>query len=190
MNLQSAYVGDDERLKDLLHHSRDRIRSMSLIHESLYQHKDFSSLDLAAYVDGLARNLVMSYSLSGKVELNLDLRSTNLVLDQAIPCGLILNELISNALKHAYPNGAAGMVDIRLRCEGDRVELTVSDNGIGLPEGFDPHVQGNLGLELVRTLVDQLDGRIEITSGSGVTYLLTFERIKQTVNGADERPRS
>ncbi len=190
MNLQSAYVGDDERLKDLLHHSRDRIRSMSLIHESLYQHKDFSSLDLAAYVDGLARNLVMSYSLNGKVELNLDLRSTNLVLDQAIPCGLILNELISNALKHAYPNGAAGMVDIRLRCEGDRVELTVSDNGIGLPEGFDPHVQGNLGLELVRTLVDQLDGRIEITSGSGVTYLLTFERIKQTVNGADERPRS
>lgn len=190
MNLQSAYVGDDERLRDLLHHSRDRIRSMSLIHESLYQHKDFSSLDLAAYVDGLARNLVMSYSLSGKVDLNMDLSPTNLVLDQAIPCGLILNELISNALKHAYPHGAAGVVDIRLRCEGDRVELTVADNGIGLPQGFDPYVQGNLGLELVRTLVDQLDGRIDITSSSGVTYLLTFERIKQTVNGADERPRS
>jgi two-component sensor histidine kinase len=70
------------------------------------------------------------------------------------------------------------------------VSLTVADNGIGLPKGFDPYVQGNLGLELVRTLVDQLDGRIDITSGSGVTYLLTFERIKQTVNGADERPRS
>jgi PAS domain S-box-containing protein len=190
MNLQSAYVNeDDERLKDLLHHSRDRIRSMSLIHESLYQHKDFSALDLASYIDGLARNLMMSYSLSGKVDLRLELAPTSLVLDQAIPCGLILNELISNALKHAFPTNAKGSVAIGLRCEEDRVELTVADDGLGLPAGFDPHRQGNLGLELVRTLVDQLDGRLEVRSGQGVTYLLTFERIKHSGNGADERPR-
>lgn len=190
MNLQSAYVNeDDDRLKDLLHHSRDRIRSMSLIHESLYQHKDFSALDLAAYIDGLARNLMMSYSLSGKVDLRLDLAPTSLVLDQAIPCGLILNELISNALKHAYPDQASGVVAIALQCVGDRVELMVADNGRGLPDGFDPYRQGNLGLELVRTLVEQLDGRLEVRSGQGVTYLLTFERIKHSGNGADERPR-
>jgi PAS domain S-box-containing protein len=190
MNLQSAYVSDDDdRLKDLLHHSRDRICSMSLIHESLYQHKDFSALDLGAYIDGLARNLMMSYSLSGKVDLRLDLAPTSLVLDQAIPCGLILNELISNALKHAFPTDANGSVSIGLRCDEDRVELTVADDGRGLPAGFDPHRQGNLGLELVRTLVDQLDGRLEVRSGQGVTYFLTFERIKHSGNGADERPR-
>ena len=190
MSLQSAHVGDDERLLDLLHHSRDRIRSMSLIHESLYQHKDFSSVDLGSYIDGLARNLVMSYSLHGKVDLEMQLAPTSLVLDQAIPCGLILNELISNALKHAYPQEASGKLNITLELHDDTVKLTVADDGVGLPPNMDPLQDGNLGLELVRTLVDQLDGQLRVNSGTGVTYLLTFERIKHSSNGADERPRS
>lgn len=178
LSLQSAHVGDDQRILELLRDSRDRIRSMSFIHESLYQTKDFSSIDLANYIEGLSRNLMMSYSLTGKIALETDLQKVHLVLDQAIPCGLILNELISNSLKHAFPNEREGVVRISLRTEGDRVIIRVSDNGVGIDRDFDVMRDGNLGLELVRTLVDQLDGRIEMDAGTGVVFMLTFERIK------------
>ncbi len=178
LSLQSAHVDGDERILELLRVSRDRIRSMSFIHESLYQNKTFSSIDMANYIDGLSRNLVMSYSLNGKITMERDLHRAELVLDQAIPCGLILNELISNSFKHAFPGGRAGTVKLGLRLDGDLVSITVSDDGIGLPEGFSKTHGGNLGLELVRTLVEQLDGKLEIKAGAGVAYLLTFERHK------------
>lgn len=179
-NLQSAHVGEDQRMIGLLRDSRDRIRSMSFIHESLYQTKDFSSIDLADYIDGLSRNLVMSYSLNGKVDLQTDLQRVHLVLDQAIPCGLILNELISNALKHAFPNDRSGTIHITLQLQGEHVRIALRDNGVGLPEGFQPETHSNLGLELVDTLIGQLDGTMQRTSESGVSYLLTFERSKTT----------
>ncbi len=178
LSLQTAHVGDDKRILDLLRDSRDRIRSMSFIHESLYQTKDFSSIDLANYIEGLSRNLMMSYSLTGKIALETDLKKVHLVLDQAIPCGLILNELISNSLKHAFPEGREGVVRISLKTVRDQVQIQVSDNGVGVVKEFNVERHGNLGLELVHTLVDQLDGRIEMTSGPGVSYLLTFERTK------------
>lgn len=176
LSLQTAHVGDDKRILDLLRDSRDRIRSMSFIHESLYQNKDFSSIDLASYIEGLSRNLMMSYSLSGKIALHTDLQRTDLVLDQAIPCGLILNEIIGNALKHAFPDQREGEIHISLKEEGGKVAIRVSDNGIGLPKGFDPKEHGNLGMELVETLVDQLDGSIGREAAQGVSYLLTFDR--------------
>jgi PAS domain S-box-containing protein len=178
LSLQTAHVGDDRRILDLLRDSRDRIRSMSFIHESLYQTKDFSSIDMANYMEGLSRNLMMSYSLTGKIALATDLEKVHLVLDQAIPCGLILNELISNALKHAFPGGREGTIHLTLKTVKDHVTICVKDDGVGVDEGFDVARDGNLGLELVRTLVDQLDGRIEIGTGSGVSFMLTFERTK------------
>lgn len=178
LSLQTSHVDGDERILELLRVSRDRIRSMSFIHESLYQNKDFSSIDLGTYIDGLSRNLVMSYSLNGNITLKRDLERVELVLDQAIPCGLILNELISNAIKHAFPGGRAGGVSIGLNLLGDRVSISVADDGAGLPEGFDTKHDGNLGLELVHTLVDQLDGQLQVKTGAGVAYLLTFERYR------------
>lgn len=178
LSLQTAHVDGDERILELLRVSRDRIRSMSFIHESLYQNKDFSSIDLATYIDGLSRNLVMSYSLTGNIQLERDLKRVELVLDQAIPCGLILNELISNAFKHAFPNGRAGKVHIGSNLVGDQVSITIADDGAGLPEGFHTDKDGNLGLELVHTLVEQLDGKLEVKTGPGVSYLLTFERYR------------
>lgn len=180
-NLQKQYVDDHPRALELLRDSQDRIRSMSFIHESLYQTKNFSHVDLATYIDGLSRNLMMSYSLSGKVDLVKDLEPVELVLDQAIPCGLILNELISNALKHAFPEGAAGTIHLSLHARDQHVEILVEDDGPGLPEGFDAERDANLGLQLVDTLIGQLDGRIErrtasIGHGKGVGYFLTFER--------------
>ena len=191
MNLQSAKVDDDPRLKEILHHSRDRIRSMSLIHESLYQTKQFSLIDMNNYVEGLARNLVMSYSLNGRIELMLDLPQERvyLVLDQAIPCGLILNELISNSLKHAYPGDGGGPVRVSLGLTGEQVRIAVADDGVGVDDTAAQR-EGSLGLELVGMLVEQLDGHMERSDRPGVTYLLTFERIKNNSgNGADERPR-
>jgi PAS domain S-box-containing protein len=186
LNLQSSYVGEDPRMLELLRDSRDRIRSMAFIHESLYQNKNFSHIDLAAYIEGLSRNLMMSYSLAGNVELETRLEPVQLELDQAIPCGLILNELISNTLKHAFPNGAKGRIELGLRSlPNDGVEITVSDNGRGLPADFDEERDANLGLQLVRTLTGQLDGNLTmrpaVSSGKsrrGVAYLLTFGRIK------------
>lgn len=177
-NLQTAHVGEDKRILDLLRDSRDRIRSMSFIHESLYQNEDLSSVDLADYMDGLSRNLMMSYSLSGKVRLETDLQRVDLALDQAIPCGLILNELISNALKHAFPDGREGTIRMSLKLDDRTVTISLRDDGKGTPEGFDPQRDANLGLELVHTLVDQLDGQLTMESDGGVAYLFTFERIK------------
>lgn len=178
LNLQSGYVDDDPRMLDLLRDSQDRIRSMSFIHESLYQNKNFSSIDLANYIDGLSRNLMLSYSLSGRVALEKQLQPVQLGLDQAIPCGLILNELISNALKHAFPGGGRGTIHISLSTEEGTVRITLRDNGKGLPEGFDEERDSNLGLQLVHTLIGQLDGHIERTKGPGVGYLITFEQLK------------
>jgi len=110
--------------------------------------------------------------------LERNLQRAELVLDQAIPCGLILNELISNAFKHAFPNGRAGVVRIGLKLENEQVSISVVDDGVGLPEGFNTKNDGNLGLELVRTLVDQLDGKLQVKAGLGVAYLLTFERYR------------
>jgi len=180
-NLQKPYVDDHPRALELLRDSQDRVRSMSFIHESLYQTKNFSHVDLAAYIDGLSRNLMMSYSLAGRVELLKQLEPVDLGLDQAIPCGLILNELISNALKHAFPDGAAGQIRLQLRAQGAWVEMHIEDDGPGLPMDFDEVRDANLGLQLVETLIGQLDGRIErrnasIGKGRGVAYFLTFER--------------
>ncbi|MCB0780824.1 MAG: PAS domain S-box protein [Flavobacteriales bacterium] len=178
LNLQTGYVGNEPAMLQLLRDSQDRIRSMAFIHESLYQTKNFNGLDLADYVEGLARNLLMSHSLHGRVAMVSELQPVDLGLDQAIPCGLILNELISNALKHAFPGSGEGTIHLRLSLEGNEVRIEVNDDGVGMPTAFDLEADSNLGLQLVATLVDQLDGSIERTSGPGAGYLITFERAK------------
>ncbi|MEO8067994.1 MAG: PAS domain S-box protein [Flavobacteriales bacterium] len=190
LNLQSAYVGGDRRMLDLLRDSQDRVRSMSFIHESLYQAKNFSSVDLGGYIDSLARNLMMSYSLNGKVRLNTDVQKVELGLDQAIPCGLILNELLSNALKHAFPNGAEGVIDLKVELAGRQVRIAMADNGVGLPGDFHEERSANLGLQLVQTLAGQIDGRIERKPGGGAHWVLTFDRNtpQQSGNPGSDRP--
>lgn len=180
LNLQTSYVGGDAAMIDLLRESQHRIRSMSYIHETLYRTKDLSSLDLGEYMGDLARSLVMSYRLNERVGLEADVESVRLGIDQAIPCGLILNEIIGNALKHAFAGDGGGTVHLHLRCKGERVEITVWDDGRGLPDGFDDEQHGGLGLQLVHTLIGQLDGKLERSSGPGVRYFITFERNNPT----------
>ena len=176
LNLQSSYV-DDPKTLEIINESQNRIRSMSYIHESLYQTKDFSSINFADYISNLVQNLVHSYQLyHDVVNLEMNIKPVELALDQAIPCGLILNELISNALKYAYPNKKKGKISIQVHEENNRILMVVEDFGKGLPPGFKVENSESLGLSLVYTLVDQLDGELKLETDGGTKFLITFEK--------------
>lgn len=176
LNLQSSYV-EDKKTLEIINESQNRIRSMSYIHESLYQTKDFSSINFHDYITNLVQNLVHSYQLySGKTKLNLNIERIHLVLDQAIPCGLILNELVSNSLKYAYPEEDGGEIQIEIKEINNRVSIRVEDFGIGLPKGFKIEESESLGLGLVDTLVDQIDGELILKTDSGTKYLIIFDK--------------
>lgn len=180
LNLQSSYVGDNN-IKNLLRESQNRIKSMAFIHESLYQTKDFSGIKFSDYIVNLSNNLVHTYISGGKkIELDLKIEDVFLNLDSAIPCGLILNELVSNALKYAYPKNTKGRLFIGLSQESDMTEIIVKDDGIGLPADVDFRNTQTLGLQLVNTLVDQLNGKIELDNTSGAHYRIVFKQNKKT----------
>jgi PAS domain S-box-containing protein len=176
LNLQSSYV-DDPKTLEIINESQNRIRSMSYIHESLYQTKDFSAINFADYITNLVQNLVHSYQLyQDKIDLKLNIEPVKLALDQAIPCGLILNELVSNALKYAYPQDQKGQIVIEVYEKNGRLSIGVEDFGIGLPEDFQIENSESLGLSLVHTLVDQLDGELILKRLGGTKFLITFDK--------------
>jgi PAS domain S-box-containing protein len=178
LNLQSSYV-EDEALKQVLRESQNRIKTMSFIHENLYQKDQFSSIDFSDYIKNLSTNLLHSYQIySNLVEIKYNVSQVFLTLDQAIPCGLIVNELVSNALKHAFPNGNTGTIRIELKEENELVYLGIMDDGVGLPDTLDTKNTETLGLQLVWSLAEQLDAKLDIKSDSGTEYLITFERLK------------
>lgn len=177
LNLQSSYV-KDEQILSVLRESQNRIKSMSYIHESLYQTKNFSSINFSEYIVNLSNNLFHSYQIFDNfIDLKLKVDPVNLNLDQAIPCGLIVNELITNALKYAFKNKKAGEIFIGISEKEKTVYIQIEDNGVGLPEGFNYLKTETLGLQLVVTLVEQLDGKLELKSEKGTNYLITFEKL-------------
>lgn len=178
-NLQKDHVGHDEQCMTLLRQSQSRIRAMSVIHESLYQNKDFNQVDMVRYIQGLCGNLVMTYSLSGRIRIQTNLQPLVLDMDKAVPCGLVLNELISNSLRHAFIEHEEGAITIDLKEKGRRVEIALADNGSGFPDRYNEREHGGLGTELVHLLMGQLDGEIRRTTpenGNGTAYLITFDR--------------
>lgn len=178
LNLQSSFVKDEKTL-EILDESRNRIRSMAIIHENLYRTTNFSSIDFSSYLQNLSANLISSYHVrSGIVHLRTDMDKVELVLDQAIPCGLLVNELITNTIKYAFPTQKEGEIFIGLKDVEGTIILNIEDNGIGLPKDYDILKSDTLGLQLVSTLVEQLDGEINVTSDEGTKYLITFEKAK------------
>jgi PAS domain S-box-containing protein len=177
LNLQSSYVKDQSTL-NILKESQDRIKSMAFIHESLYQTKDFSSINFSEYVVNLSQNLLHSYSsLEHEIKLNLDIQNVFLNLDLAIPCGLIINEIVSNALKYAFVDKKEDAeIMIKMHLNGENLHLQIKDNGVGLPKHIDYRNTESLGLQLVVTLVDQLNGRIELDSSQGAHYNILFKQ--------------
>ena len=174
LNLQAKNPGK-KAPKEVFIDSENRIRSLTLIHESLYQAKDFSRIEFVSYLRELLLRLLQAYktpgqSITGKVD------GTEIYLDitQAIPCGLIVNELASNSLKHAFPGGREGEILVAIKKEGDRVSLSVKDNGVGLPLNFNFPDPIMLGLQIVTTLANQLSGAISYAANGGAEFTLTF----------------
>ncbi|HEX8515087.1 MAG TPA: PAS domain S-box protein [Bacteroidia bacterium] len=177
LNLQSSYVKDQGTL-NILKESQNRIKSMAFIHESLYQTKDFSSINFSEYVVNLSHNLIQSYSNFDKeIKLSLDIQNVFLNLDLAIPCGLIINEIVSNALKYAFVDKKGeGEISVKMVLDKENLVLEVADNGIGLPKEIDYRNTQSLGLQLVVTLTDQLNGSIEMDSSNGTKYTIIFKQ--------------
>ncbi len=167
---------EDPNTQELLRESRHRIRTMALIHERLYGSKDVGRINLGHYVRELSDFLMRAYAAeAGGISLALEVEDVSLELDRAVPCGLILHELLSNTLKHAFAPGEIGSVRIELSLGDDLMsELTVSDTGCGLPEEFDPETPGSFGLQLVHLLVQQLGGSLEYEHLEGTTVRIRF----------------
>jgi len=168
---------EDERIVGVLKDSQNRVRSMALIHEQLYRSDDLSRIDFSQYVEALANELVRSYSEAAlSISINVNVEKVFLDVKTAIPCSLIINELVSNCLKHAFPGRAEGMIAIELRSvPGDRFALVVTDEGQGLPEDFDPRTTSSLGVRLITNLAQlQLHGSIEFESESGARVTVVF----------------
>ena len=166
----------DGMSRHALEECQRRILAMALIHEKLYQSKDSARVPFSDYVHSLALNVFQAISVSpDTIALKFDIDDVPLEIDRAIPCGLILNELITNALKHAFPNGRKGTVNVNMKkAQNEKILLTVQDDGIGLPPQTDIRATQSLGFQLVNTLARQLKATIEIGRSHGTTFNLTL----------------
>ena len=174
LNLQSRYL-NDEKTVNVLSESRNRVRSMAMVHEELYRSRDLSKIDFADYIQRLLSGLFNSYGVDKNiVKPEINVENVLLNIDMAVPCGLIINELVSNALKHAFVQGQKGKISIKFHPHGEKYVLTVADDGIGLPENIDFKNTKTLGLQLVTTLVKQLSGSIDISRDTGTLFKIVF----------------
>ncbi len=173
LSLQSGYT-EDEEASALLRECQHRVRSMSMLHEKLYRSADLSRIDMNEYALTLINFLLRSYSVDGQITPCFDINDIHLGIDSAIPCGLIINELVSNALRHAYPNGHCGTLSVSMKKVDNNIELVVSDDGIGMPQKFTIGGTRTLGMTLVDTLAQQLNGNINIINDNGATIKITF----------------
>ena len=180
LNLQAKYIGD-KRVSILLRESHDRIKTMALIHERLYQSGDIARVDFADYIRNLTGQMFSSYGISSEaVKLDINIKDFFPDINTAVPCGLIIHELVSNSLKYAFPDGRGGKIAIKLYSDKDnKLTLIIRDNGIGFPVSLEFRNTDSLGLQLVNTLVRQLDGRIELDRSDGTAFRIEFEEAKE-----------
>ncbi|MEH2183336.1 PAS domain S-box protein [Nostoc sp.] len=160
----------------ILHDSQNRIASIALVHEKLYCSEDLADIDFAQYIPDLTTHLFDSYNVSSsQIQLNIQVDNASLDIETAIPCGLIINELVSNALKYAFVGNREGKIEVKFYQEFEStLTLIIRDNGVGLPENFDSKKTKTLGINLVQGLVKQLRGKLEIDSQQGTEFKITF----------------
>jgi len=175
LNLQCNRIQNPDVI-DMFRVSRDRIRAMALIHEKLYLSKDLARIDFSQYIESLVVHLYHVYEVdSGFIRLNSHIENVYLDINKAIPCGLIINELLSNALKHAFPDKTKGEINLSLSSpETGRFVLSISDTGVGMPENIELEKLESLGLQLVKDLVSQLGGTIDVDVHEGSTFRIEF----------------
>jgi len=177
LNLQSRHA-DDDHTRAVLEESRSRIQSMTMVYEQLYQAEDLSRIDFRTYVRNLTEALHASHHANHEaIKLNNDIDDFLLDIGTAIPCGLIISELVLNALKHAFPGDMEGQIDVGFRAgKNMQCTLIVKDNGVGLPDSLDLDSANTLGLQLVRALADQLEGSIQMVREKGTEFIIKFKR--------------
>jgi len=178
LNLQAHHVGG-EALKEAIQASQRRIHSMSLVHEKLYMAANLARIEFGEYMRSLAGQLIKAFNPDpSRIRLNVEAEAVFLNINTAVPCGLIVNELVSNAVKHAFPGTRRGRIDIGLKRAGEnRFLLTVRDDGVGIPETVDFRASQTLGLQIVTTLISQVDGEIELVRNQGSEFRLLFREI-------------
>jgi two-component sensor histidine kinase len=178
----------DPAMRTLFRDTRDRVRSMALVHEKLYQSADLAHTELGAYIRNVMKELFLAHGeVSSKVTLQLQLEPVLLPVDMAIPCGLILNELATNSLKHAFVGREHGTIEIQLTSvRNESVHLRFRDDGWGLPAGLKLDAAESLGLRLIRMLSKQLRGEVKTHSGEGTTFELHFQLQKNTGGGSSD----
>ena len=178
LNLQADHVADADARR-MLKEGQLRIRSMALIHEKLYQARDLSKVEFASYIQSLTAHLFQFFKVDpGQVRLESDLEDVRLDINTAVPCGLLFNELISNALKHAFPGERKGTVRIRLwREEDGGLKLRVADDGVGIPQALDLRRAESFGLQIVDLLIGQIEGKIELDRTNGTDFTVAFREL-------------
>ena len=178
LNLQSRYITDGDAL-DVFSESQNRVRSMAIIHEKLYNSESMSEIDFGEYISDLTESLFYNYRVNpSKVKLKENMEEIFFDVDTAIPCGLIVNELITNCLKHAFPGDTKGEICIELFRKDDKYVLNVKDDGVGFPEDIDFKNTESLGLQLVINLVSQIEGTVELDSTNGSSFNIIFNELE------------
>lgn len=178
LSLQSKTIRDEQALS-VFQDSQNRVKSMALIHETLYQSENLSRIDFAEYLKKLVAHVSRSYRIrpdAVKIHTNVD--NVSLPIDMAVPCGLIINELASNSLKYAFPTDTKGEINITFERADSQYVLKVSDTGVGLPYDFDPEKRKSLGMKLVLMLTGQLNGEMKYRNGLGTTFEIRFPEEK------------
>lgn len=176
LSMQARYISDAEALR-AISDSQRRIHTMSLIHEQLYQSHDVDKVDFCEYLQRLVGNLYSSTNFNtSQVELKLDIKPTQLNIDTAISMGLIVNELLTNAFKYAFPNNNVGLIEVVLykSKDDDNLHLIIRDNGVGIPENIDFKATASLGLRLVRIMTQQLRASLDLSCSSGTSFHFTL----------------
>jgi PAS domain S-box-containing protein len=178
LNLQSRYIEDEDAL-DVFTESQNRVRSMAIIHEKLYNSKSMSNINFGEYITDLTDSLFYNYRVDpNRIMLNKNMDKIFFDVDTAIPLGLIINELITNCLKHAFPGDNKGMINIDLVKDGSFYKLNISDDGVGFPDNVDYKNTKSLGLQLVNNLVNQIDGKLELDGNNGTTFKIIFKELQ------------
>jgi len=179
LRLQTRTIKDKKQI-EMLQESQNRIKAMALIHEKLYRSENLANIDFNDYMKNLVNDLFLTYKVSsGKVSLKINIAPISFGIDTAIPCGLIVNELVTNSLKYAFPEGKGGEIRISLCKNAETFELNVSDNGIGIPEDLDYRHTESLGLRLIINLSEnQLQGTVRLIKDKGTGFHITFKEIK------------
>jgi len=152
---------------------------MALIHERLYQSADLKRMDFGDYIRSLSTELLHTYEVDpGLIKLKINVEDIFLDINTTIPLGLIVNELVTNSLKHAFPEGNSGEITVDFHPIDDHYEFTIKDNGVGFPEDLDFQNTDSLGMQIVNSLTDQIDGKIELDNNNGTEFKISFKELK------------